>query len=237
VARGAGSGCSAKAGAKPSGYGMVVTDRDLCTTGPYGARAADLSRPRTEPRRMRSHGRTAAQQCHAGDADAVSTVCSAGNAVAFVERSEMAEGAPLMAVRSMAWGRREQESPSREEERRIRGSQAEPRKTPRGSNSKAQGKRSATLGVGSPRSPSPEGASQNGIHTTMPLSKMNSEGSSRNMVSTMMNGMFGIEHQGECEIACETPSGSGEMGVAHPGLRFAYPGLWSLTPLGSETSA
>jgi hypothetical protein len=71
----------------------------------------------------------------------------------------------------------------------------------------------------------------------MPLSKMNSEGSSRNMVSTMMNGMFGIEHQGECEIACETPSGSGEMGGIHPGLRFAYPGLWSLTPLGSETSA
>ena len=35
---------------------------------------------------------------HAGDADAVSTVCSDGKVVAFVERPEMTEGAPLMAV-------------------------------------------------------------------------------------------------------------------------------------------
>ena len=45
MARGAGFGCSAKAGAQPSGYGMVVADRILDTTGPYGARAAALSRP------------------------------------------------------------------------------------------------------------------------------------------------------------------------------------------------
>lgn len=38
----------------------------------------------------------AAQQCHAGDADAVSTVCGAGNGVTFVDCSEMAEGAPLI---------------------------------------------------------------------------------------------------------------------------------------------
>ncbi len=49
VARGAGFGCSAKAGAKLSGYGMVVADRTLDTTGPYGARAAALSRPTTSP--------------------------------------------------------------------------------------------------------------------------------------------------------------------------------------------
>lgn len=40
----------------------------------------------------------AAQQCHAGDANAVSTVCNAGMAVALVERPEMAERAPLMAM-------------------------------------------------------------------------------------------------------------------------------------------
>jgi len=35
---------------------------------------------------------------HAGDADAVSTGYSDGNVVAFTVRSEVAEGAPLMAV-------------------------------------------------------------------------------------------------------------------------------------------
>ncbi len=36
VARGAGSGCSAKAGAKLSDYGKVAAGRDHDTTGPYG---------------------------------------------------------------------------------------------------------------------------------------------------------------------------------------------------------
>ena len=34
---------------------------------------------------------------HAGDADVVSTSCSDGTVIAFVERPEVAEGAPLMA--------------------------------------------------------------------------------------------------------------------------------------------
>ena len=41
----------------------------------------------------------AAYQSHSGDADVVSTARSAGNAVAFAERSEMVEGAPLMVGR------------------------------------------------------------------------------------------------------------------------------------------
>ena len=49
---------------------------------------------RTEARRMRVHAPTAAQQCHSGDADAVSTVRGDGNDVAFVERPEMTEGRP-----------------------------------------------------------------------------------------------------------------------------------------------
>ena len=57
---------------------------------PWGSR----SKPR---RNSEMNGRTHING-YAGDATAVSTACSAGNAVAFVERPETTEGAPLMAV-------------------------------------------------------------------------------------------------------------------------------------------
>ena len=80
--------------------GVGTTPTQGCTLGfgiqpPWGLRS--------KPRRNPENKRTAAQQCHAGDADAVSTVCSDGNVVASVERSEVPEGAPLMAVRCVAY--------------------------------------------------------------------------------------------------------------------------------------
>jgi hypothetical protein len=81
------------------GWGVGVTSTQGGASLTLGFGIEPRWGSRTEPRRMRSHGRTAAQQCHAGDADAVSTVCSAGSDVTFVERSEVVKEAPLMAVR------------------------------------------------------------------------------------------------------------------------------------------
>ena len=50
----------------------------------------------------KSH-RQAVEPCHAGDADAVSTGRGASDGIAFVEHSEVAEGASLMASRLTAF--------------------------------------------------------------------------------------------------------------------------------------
>ncbi len=55
-------------------------------------------RSRSKPCRNSEMNGRAHINGHAGDADAISIVCSDGNDVAFVERPEMTEGAPLMAV-------------------------------------------------------------------------------------------------------------------------------------------
>ena len=78
------------------GWGVGMTPTQGCTLG-FGIQP--LRGLRSKPRRNSEYERTAAQQCHAGDADAVSTVRSDGLDVAFVARPEVAEGAPLMAVR------------------------------------------------------------------------------------------------------------------------------------------
>ena len=84
------------------GWGVGTAPTQGCATLALGFGIQPPWGLRSKPRRNSEVKRTAAQQCHAGDATAVSTVCSDGNDAAFVGCSEVTEGAPLMAVRSAA---------------------------------------------------------------------------------------------------------------------------------------
>ncbi len=81
------------------GIGMTSTQGDASLTLGFGIESTLGFKNRATPN---ANEPTAAQQCHAGDADAIPTARGDGNVVAFVERPEMAVGASLMAVRSTA---------------------------------------------------------------------------------------------------------------------------------------
>jgi len=89
---------------------------------------------------------------HAGDADVVSTVRSAGKDVALVERPEVVLGAPLMA--KPMCGRRPELGNDNDSYTQARRACSE---TPKGLYPEAQGKRSAALGTEATTSPALKG--------------------------------------------------------------------------------
>lgn len=87
-----------RAGIQPfQGWGMETPPTQGGASLTLGFKIEPPWGSRSKPRRNSEVNGRAHIQGHAGDATSVSTGCSAGNAVAFVERPEMTEGAPLMA--------------------------------------------------------------------------------------------------------------------------------------------
>jgi len=107
---------------------------------------------RSKPRRNSGMNGRAHINGHAGDATAVSTVCSDGHDVAFVERPEVPEGAPLMA--EPMCGRRPELGNDNDSYTQARRACSE---TPKGLYPEAQGKRSAALGTEATTSPALKG--------------------------------------------------------------------------------
>ncbi len=90
-----GSQLAERADVQPfQGWGVGMTPTQGCAPLALGFGIQPLRGLRSKPRRNPEMNGWPHINGHSGDADAVSTVRSGGNSVAFVEHPEVAEGAP-----------------------------------------------------------------------------------------------------------------------------------------------